>query len=199
MDIIVVKHFITKNDSLKRPLPVTSGSGKTSSNRDSKSCHADDVTENNVAAEFDVEPAQALEAQREILTHEAAEDIHRRDGISLSMMRTLEFQSHSEPAAHREGFEQNRNYLQKCHNSSNEECRKYYLFEELHNERASLVPDVRRRHARERQMTSEVSEAQYQETEYKGRRQNVESHLKTRFGVYPIGQRFKLPLEQRMY
>ena len=48
--------------------------------------------ENNVAAEFDerhliylhefsVEPAQALEAQREVLTHEAAEEICRR--ISL--------------------------------------------------------------------------------------------------------------------
>ena len=48
--------------------------------------------ENNVAAELDerqriylhdsVESAQALDAQREVLTHEAAEEIHRRDGMS---------------------------------------------------------------------------------------------------------------------
>ena len=40
--------------------------------------------------EFSVESAHALEAQREVLTHEAVKEF-RRDGISLGMMRALEF------------------------------------------------------------------------------------------------------------
>ena len=93
--------------------------------------------ESNVAAELDewqrinihefsVKSAQALEAQREVLTHEAAEESHRRDVLSLGVMQTLEFGLHSEASAQRERFEQTRYDLQKCLNSSNEECRKYH-------------------------------------------------------------------------
>ena len=50
--------------------------------------------ENNVAAKFDetqriyfhefsVKSAEAFGAQREVLTHEAAEEMHQRDGIYL--------------------------------------------------------------------------------------------------------------------
>ena len=56
-------------------------------------------------------------------------------------MPTLEFESHSEAAAQREGFEETRDYLQRSSNVSNEECRKNdKLYEESQNERASLVP-----------------------------------------------------------
>ena len=73
--------------------------------------------ENNVAAEFDerqriylhefsVESAQALDAQRQVLAHDETEEIRRRDCKTLGMMQTLEFESHSEASAQREGFEQ---------------------------------------------------------------------------------------------
>ena len=94
--------------------------------------------QSNVATDFDednefiftnsVESAQALEAQREVLSHEAAEDIHRRDGKSLGVMRALEFESHSGVVGQREGFEQTRDYLQRSLNASKEEYPKYYKF-----------------------------------------------------------------------
>ena len=94
------------------------GSAKTSTIRDSKSATQTLSQMNarfyrlgiNVAAyieerqrihhlhEFSVESAQALEAQREVLTHDVVEEIHRRDGRSLGMMRTLESESHAEVA-----------------------------------------------------------------------------------------------------
>ena len=40
------------------------------------------------------------------------------------MMRTLEFESHSDATAQREGFDQTREYLQKSLNTLNEEYRK---------------------------------------------------------------------------
>ena len=75
------------------------GSGKTFSNRDRKSCHADDFPSEGsffrlenaefderqqiYLHEFSVESAQAVEAHRKVLTHEAAGEIHRRDSVSL--------------------------------------------------------------------------------------------------------------------
>ena len=90
---------------------------------------------NNVAAEFDERQriyfhefsvVSCIEAQREVLTHDAAEEIHRTDGVSEGMMRTKEFESHSEVSAQRKGFEMSRDYHQKSPNASNEEHRKYY-------------------------------------------------------------------------
>ena len=46
--------------------------------------------------ECSVESAQALEAQRVVLTHEVAEDIHRRDSLCVGMMQTLKFELYSE-------------------------------------------------------------------------------------------------------
>ena len=88
--------------------------------------------ENNFAADSDerqriylheisVESPPALEAQREVLTREAAEEFHRRDIISQGMMRTLECESLSEAATQREGSEQTRDYLLRSLNASNEE------------------------------------------------------------------------------
>ena len=138
-----------------------------SSNRDSKSCHADDfpnerpLSENcmqrrsrvrrkstNLSSRVSIESEQALEAQREILTYEAAEEIHRRDNKSLRMSKTLKFElrcQNLESSVRREGSRQTREYLQRNINSSNEECRKCVnLYKAFQNERASLVPDVRR-------------------------------------------------------
>ena len=155
--------------------------------------------ENKVAGEFDerqciylhecaVESVQALEPQREILAHEAAEEIIRRGTFSLGMMRSLEFESHSEAPSQREGFGQTQYYLQKCLISSNEECRKYYhLYEEFQHETASMMPDVGRVHARDRQLTSEISESQHRETEYKGQRQNFEREI----ARLEVGRNFK--------
>ena len=71
------------------------------------------ATQANVAAQFDerqriylhelsVESAHALEAQRDVLSHEAAEEFHGRDSISVGVMRTLEFESHSDVEGQRE-------------------------------------------------------------------------------------------------
>ena len=81
------------------------GSEETSSTRDSKSCHADDFPNapfflelKKVAAEFDekqridlrdFQSNQALEEQRQVLTLEADEEIHRRDRVSLGVLQTL--------------------------------------------------------------------------------------------------------------
>ena len=82
-----------------------------------------DVRQRIYLFEFSVESAQALEAQREVLTREAAEEMNRRDSTSLGMMQTLEFDLQCEASARREGFEQ----LQRTSNASNEECRKHYV------------------------------------------------------------------------
>ena len=90
--------------------------------------------------------AEALEAQREVLTHGASEGSHRRDCLSLGMLRTLEFELHSEVATQRGGFEQTRDYLQKSLNVSNEEYRKYYIvYEEDQDERSSTIREVEKK------------------------------------------------------
>ena len=103
------KHFTNKDDILKRPLPGIGGKAERPLQAETARVATLTISqmntcflrvENNVAAEFDerqriyrhefsVESAQALEAQREVLTHEAAEEIHRKDCVSLRMMRTL--------------------------------------------------------------------------------------------------------------
>ena len=75
-----------------------------------------------------VQPAQGPKAQREVLTHEAAVEIHRRSGKSLALMRTLEFVSHSDVAGQREDFEQARHHLLRRLNATKEEHRKYLQF-----------------------------------------------------------------------
>ena len=94
------------------------------------------------------------------------------------MTRTLAFESHSEASAQREGSEQPRYYLQMCLNSSNEKCRKYYhLYKDFQHERLSVVPGVQRLHARERQLTSEVSQTQHPKTKRTGQRQRFGSEM----------------------
>ena len=110
------------------------------------------IFRNDVATEFDErhriylhefsgELAHALEAQREVLTHEATEEIRRRDSISMGRMRIRERGSLSVASAQREGFEQTRSYLQKRLNFSQlKKIRKYHhLYQEFQHERASLV------------------------------------------------------------
>ena len=179
----VLKHFTTKNDGLKRPLPVIGAKQNDfykprqkelppkSSQMNARSYRL----ENNVAAEFDVRQRiylhefsieSAHEAQIEVLTHEAAEELHRRDCPSLGMIRTLEIESHSNVAVQRERFEQTRDYHQRSLHASNKEYNKQYnLFEEYQDERSSMIPGVRPLQDRERLLTSEVSQAQYRETD----------------------------------
>ena len=155
--------------------------------RDSKSCHADTFPnearffffkpENNAASEFDdvdnesiftnsVESAQVLEAQREVLSHKAAEEFHRRDSTYLGMMRAQKCVSHLEAAAQRE----TRDYLQRS------------LYEEFQDERSSMIPGVRRLQDRERQLIfrdlgSTVRRSGVQRSSTKSRKQSCETEV----------------------
>ena len=70
-------------------------------------------------------------------------------------------------------------------------------------------PRVRRLQDRERQLTSQISETQYREAEYKVHRQNLESELarlmsgsskfEVKSGVDPSDQRFKFRTEHRIH
>ena len=154
----VLKLFITKTGSVKRQLQVIHGNRK---DVFKPSCHADDFpnerpfSENcmqrrsrvrrkstNLSSRVSIESEQSLEAQREILTHEAAEEIHRRDNKSLRVWKTLKFElrcRNLESSVRREGFGQTREHLQRNINSSNEKYRKYVnLYEAFQNERASF-------------------------------------------------------------
>ena len=72
---------------------------------------------------------------------------------------------HSEAAVQREGFE---------------ECRKYYhLFEEFQKERVAVVPDVHRLRAPERELTSEISDAEYREVRHRQILESEVSRLKS--------------------
>ena len=70
--------------------------------------------------------------------------VHRRESISLGLMRTLEVESHCvEVAAQREGFEQTRDYFQTSLNASNEEYRMYNNLYEAYQDERSLCESRR--------------------------------------------------------
>ena len=132
--------------------------------------------------EISVDSAQALEAQREVLIYEAAAEFHPSAMVLQGMVRTLEFESHSEAADQREGVEQTQSNLQRSPNASNEGCRKYFhLYEEFPNEKATVVPHVHRLHARERErlLTSEISEAQYRHVSHRQTLEGENARLKS--------------------
>ena len=76
----VLKHCTTTKDSWKTLSSLRSGKALTKPRQQTSQ-----VFQSN----------QAPEAQRDVLTHAEAEELHRRDSISLGMMRTLEFESRS--------------------------------------------------------------------------------------------------------
>ena len=135
----VLKHFTTKNDSLKRPLFVIDGKPTASVatqiiHRLEYNVWSWSLTKDNEFTFIKSQSIQRKHSKRnvEVLIHEAAAEFHPSAIALQGMARTLEFESHSEAADQREGVEQTQSNLQRSQNASNEGCRKYFhLYEEF--------------------------------------------------------------------
>ena len=136
--VMVLVHFTTKNHSMKRPLPA---SHRWEANRPVQAETAKVATqtlsqmnarfhrlENNVGAVFDGRPKLLSRILSRISTStrsttrnpdSRSEETYRRDSCSLNTTSALEFESHFDVAAQREGFQQTRDYLQRSLNASN--------------------------------------------------------------------------------